>query len=294
MTTIKDILADARRLAYGSMSEQINILSASVAAGATTLTVDLDTSGITPGMVLSSGLNTWYVRGTSAADKQIFVIPGYDNSPKVAAAAGDVIVIKPRVTDWYLFGLFNDEMRKLSSSTSGLYRIDSWTVASEATYQTYEVPLAAVGMVGLLRVRWRIPGTPDVWTAVPPFQYRWQSTDDVSRVQLLTHVPSGTEVEFTYRAPFAQATSLDDDPVADCGLSDSMLDIPPLGMAVTLLRTTDARRLQISSQGDARRADEVPASSNLSTAAAFERDYKGRVQDEYVRLIQRNSIFRGI
>lgn len=294
MTTIKDLVADARRMAYGSMSEQINLISASAAAGATTLTVSMDTTGITPGMVVSSGLNVWYVTGTSSADKQIYVIPGYDNSPTTAVAAGDILTIKPRVTDWYLFGLVNDEIRRLSSSTNGLYKIGSWTADVEPSYQTYEVPLSAVGMTNLLRVRWRLPGTPDVWASLAPYQYRWQVTDDVSRIQLLVNIPSGTELEFAYRAPFTQATSLLDDPVADCGLSESMLDIPPLGVVTTLLRTTDARRLQISAQGDARRADEVPASSNLSTAAAFERDYKQRVQDEYVRLINRNSIYRGI
>ena len=76
MGTVKDVLADARRMAYGSMSEQINIISASAAAGATELYVDLDTTGITPGMVLSSGLNVWYVKSTSSTEQRIFVIPG--------------------------------------------------------------------------------------------------------------------------------------------------------------------------------------------------------------------------
>jgi hypothetical protein len=294
MTTIGDIVADARRLAYGSMSEQMNLIAAVSAAGADTIELELDISGITPGMILSSGLNVWYVKGTSTADKQVFVIPGYDNSPKLATAVGDYVYIKPKVTYWYLFTTVNDELKKLSSPMNGLYRLDSWVTDVSPTYQTYDVPTEAEGMINLLRVRYRWPGTPDVWSELRPSSYKWQVTGTANRIQLLVSIPSGTEIEFAYKAPFLEATSLSDDPVADCGLAQTMLDIPALGAAVTLLRTTDSRRNQIGTQGDARRADEVPAAANLSSAAAFERDYKGRVQDEYARLIQRNPIFTGI
>ena len=34
MTTIADLVADARRMTYGAMTEQINVISANAAAGA--------------------------------------------------------------------------------------------------------------------------------------------------------------------------------------------------------------------------------------------------------------------
>jgi AraC-like DNA-binding protein len=73
-----------------------------------------------------------------------------------------------------------------------------------------------------------------------------------------------------------------------------MLDIPPLGAAATLLKSTDSRRNQISAQGDPRRAGEVASGANLSSGSYFDRDYKMRVQDEYVRLTQRFPIFKGV
>lgn len=294
MSTINDLVADARRLTYGSMTEQINLVSGTVSAGATTVPMQLDISGITPGMILSSGLNVWYVTGSSPGDKEVFVIPGYDNSPQEEAVDGQTVIVKPRVTNWYLFSMLNDEIRRLSSPTHGLYRVGTWTVDVSPTYQTYEVPAGASDMVNILRVRYRMPGTPDVWIPVRPSSYRWVVNESGSKIQLLTRIPSGTEIEFTYKAPFVQATSLADDPIADCGFSETMLDIPPLGVAATLLKTTDARRNQISAQGDSRRAAEVGSSANLSSSAALDRDYKMRVQDEYVRLIQRFSIYQGV
>lgn len=294
MTTVYDVCADARRMAYGSMSEQINVAAANVVSGGSSISLQLDATGITPGTIISSGLNVWYVTSVSTQNNSVAVIPGYDNAPKVAVTQGDIIRIKPRVTDWYLFSLFNDEVRKLSSTTSGLYKIGYWATTVEPSYQTYEVPTAAVDMVNLLRVRYRIPGTPDVWTALNPSSYNWQATPNGNRVQILINIPSGTDIEFTYKGPFTAATSLNDDVVDDCGFADSMTDIPALGMVTTLLRTTDARRNQISTQGDSRRASEVGPSTNLSSAAAFDRDYKARIQDEYARLIQRYPIYMGV
>ena len=94
MTTMRDMIADTRRMAYGSMTEQINLVAVSASAGATSITMDMDVSGITPGMVLSCDLNVWYVRSTVPAQKIVNVIPGYDNSPLKPVEAGDFVTIK--------------------------------------------------------------------------------------------------------------------------------------------------------------------------------------------------------
>ena len=294
LSPVYDVCSYARRIVYGSMTEQINIASATVAAGATTIPMELDVAGIMPGTIISSGLNVWYVRSVNGISNSVSVLPGYDNSPQQAIAQGDMIRIKPWATDWYLFCLYNDQMRMLSSSTAGLYRVGSWITNVEPSYQTYEVPTAAQGMFNLLRVRYRRPGTPNVWTMVSPSSYNWQVTPTGNRIQLLTNIPSGTNIEFTYKAPFAQASSLTNSVVNDCGLADTMADIPALGIAVMLLHTTDSRRNQIFTQGDTRRAGEVNPQVNLSSASAFERDYNARIQDEYARLIQRNPIYLGV
>lgn len=294
MTTIANLVADARRLTYGSMTEQINLIQTSAVGGTGTLEMELDVTGITPGSILSSGLNVWYVKGVNSGSNEVYVVPGYDDSPEVAVTAGDKVIIKPRVTTWYLFNAINDEIRKMSSPMNGLYRVGTWVTDVSPTYQTYEVPSEALDMTNILRVRYRWPGTPDVWSDVRTSSYRWMVSETGNKIQLLVNIPSGTEIEFTYKAPFVEATSLSDDPVGDCGLAATMLDIPAIGAAATLLKTTDSRRNQISAQGDARRAGEVPSGANLSNASFMDREYKMRVQDEYTRLINRFPIFKGV
>lgn len=294
MATIADLVADVRRQVYGSMTENVNLIQEDAAASASTIRLELGVDGIQRGMLLSSGLNVWFVKGVYPTDNSVFVIPGYDNSPQSAVSAGDMVYVRPRMTDWFAFNVLNRHIRALSSPENGLYRVGSWTATSDMTYQTYDVPTAAANMIGLQRVRWRYPATPDVWIDLANRHYRWQYSESQNLVRLLVNVPTGTEVEFTYKAPFTAATALTDDPVADCGLAETMLDIPPLGAAMDLLMTTESRRVQVTTQGDSRRPEEVPATSNSSIGREMQRLYRGRVQEEAARLLSRTPIFMGV
>lgn len=297
MTTMRDMISDTRRMAYGSLNDQINVVASGYNAGGTSLVLDMDVSGITPGMVLSGDLNVWYVRGIDVAAKTVYVIPGFDNSPKKSMEIGDFVYIKPRVTDWYMFETMNQEILRLSTPEHGLYQIASWTVPVDPTWQTYAVPdTAYTNMVGLLRVRYRVPGSTDVWLDVPEKAYRMQLNTDAggSQIRLLRNIPSGTDVQFIYKATFQQAENLDDNVNEVCGLSPTMVDIPTLGCLATLLRTTESRRNQVQQQGDARRAGEVSSGANVQIAALIEKDHQMRIWEEAARLIQRVPIQRSL
>lgn len=294
MATMQDLVNDLRRITYGSMTENVNLIQASASAGQTSIQLELGVDGIQKGMLLSSGLNVWFVKGVYANDNTVFVVPGYDGSPQQSVSAGDMVYVRPRVTDWYAFNAINDTIRSMSAPSTGLYRIGTWVANVDPTYQVYDVPAGAANMTNILRVRWRWPGTPNVWTELADRHYRWIYSTEQNNVRLLISIPSGTEIEFTYKAPFTLATSLADDPVADCGLTENMLDIPPLGAAIQLLLTTESRRTQVAMQGDSRRPEEVPVSSNSAIAGQLSRQYRDRVQEEMSRLVTRIPIFRGI
>ena len=295
MTTMRDMVADTRRMAYGSLHDQINLVAQTYTAGATTLVLDMDITGITPGMSLSSDLNVWYVKGTEPSTNSVFVIPGFDNSPYRNVAIGEFVYIKPRVTDWYMFQTMNQEILRLSTPEHGLYQIASWTVPVDPTWQTYEIPQEAYdNMIGMLRVRYRVPGSPDVWLDIPEKSYRIQFNAGTSYVRLLRNVPSGTDVEFLYKATFQQAENLSDNVNDVCGLSSTMVDIPTLGCLATLLRTTESGRNQVQQQGDARRAGEVNSGSNMALASMVDKDHQMRIWEEAARLVQRVPIQRSL
>jgi hypothetical protein len=291
MTTINDLIFDVKRVAYGGLPEKINLVTASANAGATTLSLELDIAGITEGTVLSSGLNVWYTKGTISTANQVLVVPGWDNSPQAGVAAGDIVYVRPNVTHWQIFNALNDEIRKLSSPAIGLYSLQYWEAEVDPTYQTYPVPASAT-IIDIARVRFRMPGTTDVWGDLPNSAYRYDKTNNL--VQLLRMIPSGTDVQFVYKSPFTEASSVSDDVQTVCKLATTMNDIPVLGVVTSLLHTTEARRNVLQIQGDPRRAGEVQSQANAAAASMMRREYEGRIREEYARLVSQLPIFKGI
>jgi len=294
VTTMADMVSEVRRNVYGSMTENINLVASTYTSGDTVLNLELPIAGITPGMMISSGLNTWFVKGTSPNENQVFVIPGYDDSPSQNAAVNDFVYIKPRMTAWYAFNKLNDQIKRLSSSMNGLYAMKSWVMPVDSTYQTYVIPTADTDLLNIIRVRYLVPGTPDVWADISNKDWKWQNGQSEQRVQILINVPSGTDIEFVYQAPFTQATSLNDNVQTVCGLSETMLDIPALGVSAALLMTSEARRNQVQTQGDSRRASEVSITGNSMASRDFNRLFQARIDEEYIRLVNKTPIFRGI
>jgi len=288
MATMRDLISDTRRQVFGALTDQMNVLATNYVAGATEVVLDMDINGITAGKTITLGLNVLYVRGMDAASKTVFVVPGYDNSPQEDCASGTFAYINPRVTDWYLFNQLNSEIKRMSASDSGLYRIASWESPADPTWQTYDVPPEAFGMTALLRVRYRLPGSTDVWFDIPSRSYRTQFGDTGAIIRMLRSIPSGTTLQFFYKAPFVPAGAVVDDIETVCGLTPTMQDIPVLGATFRLMRTTESQRNQITSQGDSRRPGEVASMSNLQTSQLIERDYEKRLREEAGRLLQRN------
>jgi hypothetical protein len=265
MTTMADMVSEVRRNVYGSMTENINLVASPYLAGETVLDLELPIAGITPGMMISSGLNTWFVKGTLPSQNQVLVIPKYDDSPSQDAAVNDFVYIKPRMTAWYAFNKLNDQIKRLSSSMNGLYAMKSWVTPVDS-----------------------------VWADIPNKDWKWQNGQSEQRVNVLINVPSGTNIEFVYQAPFVEATSLDDDVQAVCGLSETMLDIPALGVSAVLLMTSEARRNQVQTQVDSRRAGEVSVTGNSMASRDFSKLFQSRINEEYIRLVNKTPIFRGI
>ena len=285
MKTMQDLVADTRRLMYGSMSDQLNFLSEEVPEGSNTLKFIMDVSPIQPGMILSSGLNVYYVIATDPGTKSVTVYQSFQNSRNDMLAAGAPVMIRPRVTDFLLFTYLNDMIRSLSSPVHGLYQEGQWEVEQPDWYGVFEIPAEAADMVSMTRVSVRAWGYEDMWFEIPMTYVEWQPEMGTIRLRVPT---TGRAVRFDYKAPFKAADSLTTDVEVECGLSDTMHDIPPLGAAARLLRTTENRRAQIHSQSDPRRADEVQGGLNSNAARDMKTEFEARIAQERIRLVNRN------
>lgn len=292
MKTMQQMCDDTRRMTYGTMTESLNILEADYDTGANKLEFELDTTGITPGMVLSSDLNVWWVKDVSQSSRTVYVVPRWEGSYDSRLPVGSIVYVKPRVTDWYLFNVLNDVIAQMSSPTAGLYRIGEFTAQGSHHWDTITVPDSAKDISEILAVSALEFHGSNRWYDLPTRTWRWMP--DQRSIKILRDVRPNNSIKVTYKAPFTKANALVDDVESMCGLASSMTDIPPLGAAAALLRTTEARRGQIQVQGDPRRADEVVAGSNSGAARDMQRQYQLRLNDEYIRLVQRNPIFMGV
>lgn len=284
MATMRDVVADARRMAYGPIPDSLNILASQYDQGDTEVVLAMDVAGVTPGSIVSCGLNTWIVRAVDSSVNTLTVLQ-FDSSPSTTMPVDSIVYVSPRFTDWYCFTQAVDVIRSLSSPWNGLYKVSSWTADVEPTWQTYTIPDAAAGLTDILMLRVREPGSVDTWSTVPGTLWSW--LPEQGSVQVKVDVWAGTDIEFIYKAPFTLPTSLDDDLLADVGLPETAHDIPALGVLARHFRSTEGRRLQVKAQGDPRRAEEVAAMTNMSLARQYSADLKSRVDEERTRLNMR-------
>jgi hypothetical protein len=289
-----DSIRETRNLVYGSMSEQINLLNMPYVAASDRLEFKLDIGGITPGMILASGLNVWYVTEVAPAAKTVYVVPNYDGAQSQPLSSGEVVYVRPRATDWMLFNEVNRVIRQMSSRTNGLYRESVEHIQSQfGRWGVYDLQTTGFDSIVAVRVKepWGQQG--DGWKRLGDKDWRYNSNDNQLRI-LNPQFSWVNDIEIVYRAPFRAATDLLSDLVLWCGLGETMQDIPALGAAAGLLLTTEGRRGQLSAQSDPRKAAEVQAGANSSAAREMRRRYQQRVDDEAVRLINANPYQRSL
>lgn len=274
MTTIADLVNDVRSRLSGTFTDELNVLGGDYNAGSGSVTLTYDTQ-FTVGSILSCEENTWYVVAVdSSAARTVRVIPSYDGGPDLDKAAGKVVRVKPRVTDWAMFSHIRDQIMLMSSPANGLGIVDFWmdyglTQSGMFPPPTGIVPQRIHNVYGSDGQRW--------W---PVTQYDLQ----VGAVRVWDD--RFLQYCFVYSMPFVEATSFSQDAINDIGLSEAMLDIPVLGAAGMLLLTQENRRNQLGSQGDPRRAQEVQAGSNMGSGREMLRMRDQRIGQEYARLLQ--------
>jgi hypothetical protein len=283
-----DSIRETRNLVYGSMAEQINLLADPYVAGSDRLDFKLDVAGITPGMVLASGLNVWYVTEVAPATKTVYVVPNYDGARSAQLSSGEVVYVRPRATDWMLFNEVNRVIVQMSSRTSGLYSEVAEHVQNRfGNWGSYELQTTEFDSIVAVRARSPWGYSTGGWQRLGDKDWRFNKHDNQLRI-INSQFSWVNDIEVLLRKRFRPATDLLTDLVLGCGLGETMQDIPALGAAAGLLLTTEGRRHQVSAQSDPRKAAEVMQGSNSSAAREMRRRYEQRIDDEAIRLVNSN------
>lgn len=285
MTTAADLVAEARWHLLAGHTEPRAVLQNPYTAGSGTLTFTTNPGGVGIGHVLSIGLNVFQVLSYDATTKVAGVIGGQQGSTDVNAAAGAVVAVAPRFTDFRILRALNQDLADLSAPGNGLYQIKNLNVVYRGGIYEYDL---AADVISVQEIRVDSPTTDRITPVLSSYEIVRNADTAVfpSGVALRINQAGwdGRNLRVRYRAAFGSLATLATD-VSTTGLPSTAEDIPPLGAAIRLLAGREVHRNDTDAQGDTRRAPEVAAGAIAGSYRGLMLERQRRLMDEMSRLL---------
>lgn len=285
MTSVADLVETTKAQLTGTHRGQYNFLASGIDDIVTQLTVEDEPGGINSGALLSIDDEIMYVRTATPANKTCTVHRGWLGSTPAAHAENTPIEISPRFPRFIIKNALRDEIR---SWGSGIFAIDSFEVVVGVNQRALDLTFLDGNWYQVLSVFRSARAGLDADLALRGRTVRHSSGYPGGAFVLDAGVPDGTVVTMTVATPFV----LDDwedttDLVDDCGLQETMLDIPPIGACWRLLSPREITRLDPGTQGEPRSAAEIQAGMIAATARGYKALRDTRLADETYRLRSR-------
>jgi hypothetical protein len=286
VTTFAGLISETKRHLSSYAREPMNKLATAVTADAETLTFTYDSTQIQQGAFVQVGLELMYVWQVEPSSKTATVARAQQGSAAAPHAAGAIVTVNPRFPDFAVAKAINDDLVDLSAL--GLYGVRTVELTATTNSSGYDLPNSNI--LEVLAISMRHAGTPRTWTPVTNFDLQRNADTDDFASGFALHLGEGTRagqpIRVVYKASFDPLVNLSDDVEAVAGLPATMHDLPPMGAAVRLVAPREIRRNFTDSQGDSRRAEEVPpgaVAASMRTVAALRTT---RIESEKARLAQ--------
>jgi hypothetical protein len=271
--------------------EEMNRLNGAITSSATSVAFKYSLGGISKGAIISvdfEEMRVWETSGQSAVVER-----GVSGSTPAAHNDLATVTVRPKFSDFRILRELNNDLRDLSSPFNGLYAVKTVTLTYNATIQGYDLSGVSPSMMGILEVRYDTPGPDKNW----PLMTQWDIMRDMptsafssgAALVLKQAGYPGRSVQVRYRDVFGQFVNPTDDAQTVAFLPDTMVDLPPMGAAIRLVTPRDVKRTFVETQGEPRRAEEVPAGSVVNTLRPLMDLRQLRIMAEQARLIDQFS-----
>ena len=297
MTTGQNWIDATRRQVLGTYVEKRNKVASTYNPGDGVLNLSQDMSAITPGTILSAGLNVfyvWSVNGSAAT-----VDGGQNGSTDVAVSAGTLVRVNPILTDAEIWQELANDVASLSGE--GIYGINSSDLSYSPIYTGYDLgATAATNLIDIIEVKYLTPGPQKDMPRLPKTGWR------LTRNAVVADIPSGISLQILAPSPqnvsgylvrvvwksllVAPATPATD--VSASGLQPSAYDLPPIGAAIRIMAGREIPRNFTQNQGDVRRGAEVQAGAILQSSNGLKMERQQRIAVEKARLASMYAITR--
>lgn len=274
-SSIGGICNAVRRLLSPALTEEIVVTSADYAPGDTAVALKSRSRRLGTGSLASWQNNTLYVTGVPTATADIEVIGGIDGAPGEPMPSGTPLRVNPRFTDYTLFTTIQNVIGSLGSPSVGLFGTTSISLSGVDPDDMIPYPANATRLLSAFG-----NNGDGIW-------FRCREFVDLPAVRAVRFTSNiSDQYVLVFATPITRPTSFTQDAVADCGLSETALDIPAFGAAAILMQGQEARRVNQQVQGDPRRAEDVPITGASSSGREMYRLYRDRIDEEYSRLLR--------
>lgn len=291
MTTAATVIDRTLRQLLSGTVEPRNKLASSINSSVTSVTTTYPLEGLRAGQVCEIDSELMYIWSTDSGTKTMTVERGFNGTTAASHTADAVITVSPRFPRSQVLEAINDEMRDLSSPLNGLFQVK--TLDLDYNGSDIMVNLTDVtAIIDLLNVSVRYM-VDDYPVARKVRLVRDVPTDDFASGYAL-RFDQGVfpgRLRIVYKAPYVTASTESSDINTTGGIQDTVTDIVALGAQIRLMSPREMKRNFTESQGDTRRATEVPAGAVASSITNLQRLRRDRIQAEAARLMRSYPTF---
>ena len=285
MTTAGTILDRANQLLLAGVVEERNKLAVSCDSSTTTLTLSYALNGVRENTVFEIGSEMMYVWESNSTAKTLTVERGFGGTTASAHTLGDIVTVSPRFPRGQMFTALNSELSDLSSPLNGLFQIKTVDLAYNGSDRMVNLT-GVTSMLDLYDVRYRYLN--DDYPVVRNVRLlRDMPTADFASGFALafdTYIRSGT-VRVIYKSAYDQLAT-ESSVLSASGIGTELEDLLVLGVQIRMVAGREVKRNFTESQGDTRRAEEVPAGSVTNSINNLLRLRRDRIIAEAARLMR--------
>ena len=289
MTTAGQLIDSvAGELLAGTVEER-NKLASGIDASATSITLTYSLQGVREGGVFEVGQELFYVWTTNSTSKTAVVERGFGGTTASTHDAGAIVTVNPRFPRHRVLNQLNADLADLSSPMNGLFQMKTLDVNYHGSDRMVDLT-GVTNIIDLYDVRLRYLN--DDYPVVRSVRLlRDMPTSDFSSGYALVFdspVRAGS-VRVIYKAAYDQFTA-ETDTVASVGGSDTLDDLLAIGAQMRLVAPREIKRNFTESQGDTRRAEEVPSGAVANSMIQLQRLRRDRIQAGAARLNRQHPI----
>ena len=283
MTTAGQLIDRVNSELLAGTVEERNKLASSVNASDTSFTFTYDLGPLRENTVFQVGTELLYVWEVNSTAKTATVERGHAGSTPISHSANAIVTYNPRFPRHMVLNQLNAELGDLSSPMNGLFQIKTLDVSYNGSDRMVNLT-GVTDMIDLYDVRYRYLNDDYPIVRNVRLLRDMPLTDFASGFVLAFDSPvRAGSVRVLYKAAYDLFTA-ESDTVADAGGTSTLDDLLSLGAQIRVMAGREVKRNFTESQGDTRRAEEVPAGAVGGSILNLQRLRRDRIQAEAARL----------